>query len=66
MNYLLKTFLKIIQIKIPTTSKLQQHLGFGTEDTVFAVQNLFENCRDVNCDLLCALWTTKRRSVELT
>lgn len=58
MSHLLKTFLKIIHKRL--YKKCEEHLtrtqfGFrdalGTREALFAVQVLFQRCRDVNCDI---------------
>lgn len=58
MSHLLKTFLKIIHRRL--YKKCEEHItrtqfGFrdalGTREALFAVQVLFQRCRDVNCDI---------------
>lgn len=58
MSHLLKTFLKIIHKRV--YRKCEEHItrtqfGFrdalGTREALFAVQVLFQRCRDVNCDI---------------
>lgn len=58
MSHLLKTFLKVIHKRIYTKCEEQltrTQFGFrdalGTREALFAVQVLFQRCRDVNCDI---------------
>ena len=67
MSHVLKTFLKVIHKRI--TLKCETHLsrtqfGFrdalGTREALFAVQVLFQRCRDVNCPVyVCFIDYTK-------
>lgn len=62
MSHLLKVFLKVIHKRIYNLCESQispNQFGFvkavGTREALFAVQVLFQRCRDVNCDVYACL-----------
>lgn len=58
MSHVLKVFLKIIHARIykkcesnVTDTQFGFRNGLGTREALFAIQVLFQRCRDVNCDV---------------
>lgn len=62
MSHLLKLFLKVVHRRIYSACESQispNQFGFikgvGTREALFAVQVLFQRCRDMNCDVYACL-----------